>query len=170
METHKKSDGIANELRMLLHNLLYSPFLQVLSLVFFQMQNNLCSTPHRFSWKGSPEIETNFNHNLIKARKILFCSPGSYLESLWSRSLRLLQLGRVQGQLTALPKINHHKCMLSPSRQTGLTTHKLQSCFGVSVPTAPSLFSGAYLYQSSLWRILLQKTPRRTAPHRYVWW
>ncbi|EDM02120.1 rCG64331 [Rattus norvegicus] len=56
---HKESNGIANKLRMFLHNFFYSPFLQIFSLVFFQMQDNLCSMTHWFTCvsphsEGSP--------------------------------------------------------------------------------------------------------------------
>lgn len=42
--SYKQGDGVANELRVLLDDLLDPLFLDVLSLVFFQVQNNLSST------------------------------------------------------------------------------------------------------------------------------
>lgn len=47
--TYKECNRIADELRMLFHYFLDSPFFQVFSLIFFKMQDDFCSTPQWFT-------------------------------------------------------------------------------------------------------------------------
>lgn len=51
MDTYKQGDGVANELRMLLHDLFDPLLLNVLCLVFFKVQDDLCSTANGLAWE-----------------------------------------------------------------------------------------------------------------------
>lgn len=50
MSTYKECDWIADELRVLFHNLFDSSFLEVFCLVVFQVQDHPGATPHGLSY------------------------------------------------------------------------------------------------------------------------
>ena len=62
--SYKERDGVTDELRVLLHNLLDAAFLYVLDLVVFQVQDHLGATPDGLSC--SENIQKRFSSKSIR--------------------------------------------------------------------------------------------------------